>query len=171
MAKGQEPPEFQKPDIRDIPFGGEMSAYAKSLMQSGLPSDLKDALIKRQQGNVGGMVRSGEQQLRENFAGSGGSAGSLLGGIVSLNANANNSMTDFYTNLGQQDFAARQQGFNNLSGLNNQLLSQADSENQFNLQSWGINEQNKFRIGQLIGQLGQLGGMYLPIPGYNKPKT
>lgn len=169
MAKGDERPSYQAPDVNLIPGGKDLYNFAQSLMSQGLPKDLTNRLIQREEGNIGGQMRAGEQQLREAFSSQGGApTGALLGGITALNANANNSMTDFFTNLSQQDFAARQTGFGNLLGLNNQLMAGSNALNQFNLEGYGIDQANKFKWGQALGQLFQLGGTYLPTPKYNK---
>ena len=155
MAKGDDAPPYQAPtNPGNIAGGQESFHFATQLMEKGLPPELKQAIENQFQGNLGGQLRSGEQQLRENFASQGkGPTGALLGGLVSQQANANNTSKDFYANLLGQDFNARQQGFNNLTGLQGLLAQISGQQNAYNMQKYQTDKENEFSWGDLGGDI------------------
>lgn len=158
MAKGNEVPAYEKGNYKDF---GDVSAFAENLMNSGLPESLKKDLLKQTQGGIAGQLRSGEQNLREANAGSGGPAGSYLAGLTSMNANANKSLSDFNTNLAGQDFNARQTGFRSIMDLINLSQGEAGQKNQYNMNKYQIDEANTFKWGDFLGNLFGAGGSVL----------
>jgi hypothetical protein len=162
MAKGDEAPKFQTARINDLPGGGQSFDFATKLMANGLPQDLKDAMTNQFQGNQAGQLRSGEQALRESFASQGNApSGSLLSGLVSQQSNANNSAKDYYANLLNQDFGARQQGFNNLTNIQSLIASLTGQKNDYNMNKYKIDKENEFSWGQFLGDALGFGSKFI----------
>lgn len=156
MAKGSsDVPDYKQGNYKDF---GDVSANAEWLMNNGLPESIKNDLLKRTQGGIAGQLRSGEQGLREAFAGSGGPAGSYLAGLTSMSSNANKSLSDFNSNLAEQDFGARQQGFRNVLDLINLAQGEAGQQNQYNMNKYQLDEANRFKWGDFLGNLFGAGG-------------
>jgi len=162
VAKGDEAPKFQTARVGDLPGGQRSFDFATQLMANGLPPELKQAMTNQFQGNLGGQLRSGEQALQENFASQGGGpTGALLGGLVSQQANANNASKDYYANLLNQDFGARQQGFNNLTNIQSLLASLTGQKNDYNMNKYQIDKQNEFSWGQFLGDALGFGSKFI----------
>ncbi len=150
MAKGEVPKMIGANDyLSQVPSEHQ---YALNLLKDGLPKDIEDNLMKRFHGGLSGQTLSGKQDLNEAFSSQGNApVGSLLGGLTSLRGNANKQTSDVTTDLGLQDFNAKQQGFGNLMSLLNLSSGNASKANDFNMNAYNIEESNRFKPGQALG--------------------
>jgi hypothetical protein len=141
-----------------LPGGGQLEAFAKDLVANGLPADIQANYLKQGQGQIAGNLRSGQQQLNEQLAGSGASIGAGIKGQSMLNQNANQSLNDLTSNLANMNFQAKQTGFGDYSNLIGLAQGNSNAQNQFNFQKYQTDQANSFDFGKVLGDVLQTGG-------------
>lgn len=155
---GESAPAWQAPDIGKnlASMGGrELEAYAKNMLQQGLDPKQR-AMIE---GQAAGSLRSGEQNLREQFASMGNAPiGAQVGAQTNLRSSIGKNLAD---TLLQGDLSAKQQGFNNWTGLGQMAMGISGMQNQYGMDAYKINKENEFSWGNFLGSLLGAGGNVL----------
>lgn len=158
MGGGSSAPAFAMPDIGQnlaLMGGKDLEAYAKNQLLNGMDAKQRAML----EGQAAGNLRSGEQQLREQFASMGNTPiGAQVGAQTNLRTGIGKNLAD---TLLQGDMSAKQAGFNNWTQLGNMAMGISNAKNQYGLESYKINEENKFKWGDFLGSLLGAGGSAL----------
>jgi len=152
-----------------LPFGKDMLDNIMSEIKNGLPADLRSRIENQGTGAISGNLKSGEEKMRRTFASEGDvPIGARTDAMSNLNKNANKSLNDLYTNIGDMDYKAMQNAYGKYGDLIRLAMGKANSTNDARLKSYQIESEGDFSwgdaIGGLLGAGGQIGGAILSKP-------
>lgn len=104
---------------------GLLQSFYKQLMEQGLPDELEQRLRRQGEGAIGGRVRTGTQDLREQFAAKNVSARAMSKGFSDISSSGAGALGNLYTDIGKMEFGAMGQGAKGMMGMG-QLKLQFD---------------------------------------------
>lgn len=118
-------------DPERVPGGAELYESILKQYRQGLPQDIVDMYLKRGLGSISGNLRSGEQELRESLAQTGGPTAALMSGLTKLYGEAGSARASLYDKVAEKNYDAKQQGLANYFGLFDRMMGSADRANQY----------------------------------------
>ena len=141
-----------------LPGGKELEDYSKSLLENGLPADIRANYLKQGLGQIAGNLASGEENLKESLAAQGGAPiAASIGGEAALRNNANQADNQLNANLANMNFDAKQKGFGDYTNLINLAQGGANAQNQYDMSKFQADQSGSFDPGSFFGQLGSAG--------------
>lgn len=121
--------------------------------KEGLPQNIKDIYLKQGKGQIGSQLRQGQEQLKENFAGTGGNVpiDAMIAGQTKLQDSANNSLANLTDKYAMMNYDAKNSAFGNYGNLIGLASGEGNNQNSFNLNKYQIDKANEFSWGDALG--------------------
>lgn len=112
---------------------GDLQSWFKKLLTEGLPAELEAKLRSQGEGAIGGRVRTGTQDLKEQFAAKNVSSRAMSKGFSDISSSGAGALSNLYTDIGKMEFGAMGQGAKGMMGMG-QLQLQFDKLREFKRQ-------------------------------------
>lgn len=121
--------------------------------KEGLPQNIKDIYLKQGKGQIGSQLRQGQEQLKENFASTGGNVpiDAMIAGQTKLQNSANNSLANLTDKYAMMNYDAKNSAFGNYGNLIGLASGEGNNQNSFNLNKYQIDKANEFSWGDALG--------------------
>lgn len=128
--------------------------------KEGLPQNIKDIYLKQGKGQIGSQLKQGQEQLKENFASTGGNVpiDAMIAGQNKLQSSANNSLANLTDKYAMMNYDAKNSAFNNYGNLIGLASGESNNANSFNLNKYQIDKANEFSWGDALGSALGAGG-------------
>lgn len=169
MCGSSQAPAYVQPyqsgyGVDNLQGGSDLLNQILQKTKNGLDQNVRGTMINQGMGAVTGAYNKGTSDINSAYAGSGLSQGGRIGALLGLNKNLGEGANQVYNNINLADQQAKAEGFNqwlqtvglgaNVGNMkNNYLLNSANAQNNYNMNKYQIDEQNSFKLGDVLGGL------------------